>query len=87
MIPVVPSVLHENGKLIRFAENQTKDYNVLPASIDPDGLVMTEWEPTVTELEYLLQGGRVRLWIHTFEKPLQPVHLEVILPECGVRES
>ena len=46
---------------------------------------MTEWEPTADELETLLEGGRIRIWLYTFNRPLQPISVEVAEPECGMR--
>jgi hypothetical protein len=83
MTPVEPTP-HDNARLVIFAKDQPQ-YNQLPASIDSDGVVMTEWEPTAIELERLLCGGRIRLWVHTFGQPLQPVSVEAIEPICGMR--
>ena len=85
MIPVEPS-LHEGADLIHIAEEQD-EYTTLPASVDADGLVMTEWELTEEELMTLTCGGRIRLWIHTFGNPLQPVRLETVAPERTEKES
>lgn len=94
MIPVEP-VLHEGGKLIKFAEHQP-EYVTLPASVDAHGTVMTEWELTAEELDKLCRGGRLRLWIMytkvnhpTTPEPLTPVMIEVVQGEHDgtVRES
>lgn len=69
-----------------YAKDQPQ-YNPLPARVDAAGVVITEWEPTADELERLLQGGRLRLWIHTHLQPLQPVSLEVIESACGMRST
>lgn len=79
-------MLHDGAKLVVFALNQPP-YLPLPASVDEGGVVMTEWEPTAEELDRLLCGGRIRLWIHTFGHPLQPVTIEAIAPECGMRST
>ena len=84
MTPVEPT-LHEGAKLVMFAKDQP-EYLPLPASVDASGCVMTEWEPTAEELDRLLCGGRVRLWIYTFGHRLQPVMLDVVDPECGFGE-
>jgi len=83
MTPVEPQ-RYGGAQLVIFAKDQP-EYVPLPAMVSADGVVMTEWEPTADELERLLQGGRLRLWVHTFGHPLQPVALEVVEPECGVR--
>jgi hypothetical protein len=84
MQPVEPA-LHEGAKLVVFAKDQPQ-YISLPASVDAGGCVMTEWELTEVELDRLLCGGRIRLWVHTFHHPLQPVMLEVVDPEYGYGE-
>lgn len=86
MTPVEPTTLHDGGTLIVFAKDQP-EYQPLPASVDANGLVMTEWEPTEDERHALMLGGRVRIWLHTFNRPLQPIRVEVAEPECGMRES
>lgn len=94
MTPVEPTTLHDGARLVIFAKDQP-EYTPLPASVDADGVVMTEWEPTADELAALFTGGRVRIWAHTLNKtpedwrrrPLQPVRVEVAAPECGRRES
>lgn len=87
MMPVEPLVIHEGARLTIFAKDQP-EYLPLPAAIrDSDGLVLTEWEPTDEELNRLLCGGRVRIWLHTFNQPLQPLCVEAVEPECGMLES
>ncbi len=85
MTPVEP-LPHAGAKIVTFAKNQPQ-YHPLPASIDDKGIVMTEWEPSAEELDKLLSGGRVRLWVYTFNNPLQPVMVEVAEPDCGMRAS
>lgn len=75
---------HEGGHLVQYAQDQ--DYVTLPASIDKNGLVMTEWALTDEELSCLLAGGHLRIWFHTFNRPLEtifPLTVEAIKPECG----
>ncbi len=76
MIPVTPENLHENADYVIIGHGQ-KDHIELPASMSPDGMVMTEWALTQEELAKLVLGGRIRLWIHTMNNPFQPVRLEV----------
>lgn len=98
MTPVEP-MLHEGATLIVFAKDQPQ-YIPLPASVDADGVVMTEWEPTAEELNRLLCGGRIRLWLHRavgvetcprcsadVPRLLNPMNIEVLEPECGMRTS
>lgn len=76
MKAVVPECGHEGAEFFEIGLGQ-EEYSVLPAYRSPDGLVMTEWEPTEEERKLLASGGRVRLWIHTFGTALQPVSMEV----------
>ena len=85
MTPVEPTI-HDGARRMTFATNQPP-YFPLPASVDDAGVVMTEWEPTLEELDRLLCGGRIRLWIHSFNQPLQPVSIEAIAPACGMRDG
>lgn len=91
MIPVEP-VAYEGSMGVTYAKDQPQ-YTMLPARVFDDSSVLTEWEPTAEELEYLLQGGKVRLWIYCgFDeqgvmRKLQPVSLEVVVPECGLRNG
>jgi hypothetical protein len=60
----------------------------LPISVDGDGLVMTEWQPTTEELFKLLAGERVRLWIYGTQiqlgRPFTPLRMEVTESATGV---
>jgi len=89
MKPVEPTV-HENATLVIFAKDQPP-YIPLPASVDANGLVMTEWELSEEEANLLFMGGRIRLWIHGTEvqngRPLTPVSLHVIEPPCGFQSK
>jgi hypothetical protein len=79
MNAVEPYMLHEHAMLIVYAKNQP-EYTPLPASVDADGCVMTEWEPTAEDLATLLNGGRVRIWLHGTDvqngRPLTPMSVE-----------
>jgi hypothetical protein len=79
--PVRPK-LHENAHLVTFGRSQPELYFALPASVDDDGCVMTEWELSAEDLARVLDGGRVRLWLmHTGVNKgakLTPIRLETI---------
>jgi hypothetical protein len=75
MIPVTPAEIPDT-RLVVFAKDQPQ-YLPLPVRIAVDGTVVTEWEPTAEELALLVNGGRVRLTVLTFNNPLQPVRLDV----------
>ena len=77
MIAVKPATVHEGAIYVTFAKNQPQ-YDPLPAAVDADGVVMTEWEFTAEELAAALAGGRLRLWVWTFNQPLQPLKIEVV---------
>lgn len=77
MNPVEPRAPHENAVIKVFAKDQP-EYTPLPASVDPSGLVMTEWEFSAEDLAKIVDGGRLRLWLHTFNQPLQPIIIEVV---------
>lgn len=59
-----------------FAKHQP-EYLPLPALVFQDGKVLTEWQLTEEERARLVAGERIRLWIWTFNGPLQPIALEV----------
>ena len=77
MNPVWPNAPHEGAESVEFAKDQP-EYQTLPAFRSPDGLVQTEWEFTDEEREQIANGGRLRLWTHTFRRPFQPVQLEIV---------
>ena len=64
---------------VTFAENQP-EYLSLPAAVSPcdTKIVMTEWIPSVEDLEKILSGGKIRAKQLTFNNPLQPLRVEVI---------
>lgn len=76
MIAVQPKLIPPDAVRVIYAANQD-EYAALPATVDAAGVVMTEWELTAEELAMILEGGRVRLWVWTFNRPLQPLALEV----------
>lgn len=93
MTPVEPTIVEEGSRLVVWAKDQPQ-YNPLTTAISPDGIVTSEWEPTAEELYSLLNGGRVRLRVHTFDPRLgepghhlQPVSLQVLEPACGFMEE
>jgi hypothetical protein len=79
MKPIVPPIKSEGGTLVTIAENQP-EYSPLPAYIDKNGLVMTEWVFSDEEIRTIIEGGKLRMWISTFNSPLQPVSLEIVRP-------
>jgi hypothetical protein len=45
---------------------------------DPRGMVSFEFELSEDELGALVHGGHLRLTVLTFNRPLQPIKLEVV---------
>jgi hypothetical protein len=84
MNPVVPSGYSHNFHAVVLAKDQP-EYVPLPAVVNREGLVVTEWELDTDELERILRGARVRLRIQTFGHPVQPIQLDVMVPEGGMR--
>jgi len=80
MLPVEPT-LHEGAFRVTYAKDQP-DYISLPASVDAQGTVMTEWELCAEDLERVLHGGRIRLWLlHTGVERgalLTPIKMETV---------
>lgn len=86
MKPVQPFNLEEGTKfesedgrkveVITFAKDQ-KGYSPLPAIHVEDGDIITEWEFSKEDVVKVMNGGKLRLTIKTFNYPLQPVMLEI----------
>lgn len=70
------AVVPDTATKVVYAKNQP-EYLPLPAIRFPDGRMYTEWRPTEEELQQLINGEHIRLWVWTFNQPLQPVALEV----------
>lgn len=77
MKPVKPRYPHRGAEFVEIAKRQP-EYQSLPAFVDPEGLVLTEWEPSDEDRRVLANGGRIRLWTHTFGHPLQPIQMEAV---------
>lgn len=83
MISVVP-VLHQEATLVTFGADQANHYDPLPASVDQQGTVMTEWELSAEDLAVILAGGRIRVWLlytgvtEEPPRPFTPMRVEVI---------
>jgi hypothetical protein len=79
--PAIPA-RHLGGRLVTFALEQSEHYDQLPASIDITGTVMTEWELSAEDLQRVLNGGRIRIWLlYTGVeegRPLTPMMVETI---------
>lgn len=75
-VPLPELAADPEPRFVEFAKHQA-EYTPLPALVFGDGRVMTEWALSEDELTRLLRGERLRLWVWTFGRALQPVALEV----------
>lgn len=78
MIPIKPESYLEGGHSIIYGQDQPDDYDPLQAIVNSSGEVITEWEFTAEELTRIMLGGKLKLTIHTFNQPLQPIRLDII---------
>jgi hypothetical protein len=76
MEPQLIALVPEDAIKVTYAKNQP-EYLPLEAILFKDGKMYTEWKPTEEELKLLLKGEHIRLWVWTFNQPLQPIALEV----------
>ena len=81
---------HKDAVRILFAADQP-EYEPLPASVDGQDTVMTEWELSAEDLQCIIDGGRIRVWLlHTGivtqqavaqgHRRLTPIKVEVVEP-------
>ena len=75
MKPVMPKD-ETYGEPVTVAKDQPQ-YIPLPARVDDEFCVTTEWEPTAEELARLMNGARIRFRFLTFGLPLHPMIQEV----------
>jgi hypothetical protein len=71
-----PNPLEPNTRAVLFIGNG-KDVADLPALIYPEGSILTRWQPNDEERQAIARGEPLDLWVWTFGKPLQPMHLSV----------
>lgn len=77
VIPIIPGVeLQETV----YARDQP-EYQPLPVFKHDDGTTLSRWHMSWRERLMVLFRGDVYLWISTFNKPLQPVMLQIEPPE------
>jgi len=77
--PVIPGVELEETT---YAKNQP-EYNPLPCHRQPDGTILTRWHLTWKERFLALWRGDVYFWVSTFNKPLQPLLMQIEKPELN----
>jgi hypothetical protein len=63
-----------------YAKDQ-KPYIPLPVFRYDDGMVLSRWKLTWKERLLVLLRGDLFLWISTFNKPLQPVSIQIERPK------
>lgn len=78
------SLVMPNSKLpeVVYAENQP-EYLPLPCIKDSDGVILTRWKLSWKERWLALWKGNIYLSVMTFNKPLQPLLIEVIPPKIS----
>lgn len=77
MHPIDPTADCIEGVRVVYGAGQP-EYRPLPAIRDRQGRVMTEWELDEVDRAVIARGGRIRLWVWTFNGPLQPVAVEAV---------
>lgn len=75
--PIIPGV--ELTETV-YAANQP-EYHPLPVFKNDDGTVLSRWHLSFWERVRVLLNGDVYLWVSTFNKPLQPVMMQVNAPK------
>jgi hypothetical protein len=81
--PIIPGV--ELPEIV-YAKNQP-EYRSLPVFRDNDGTVLTRWRLTWRERLLVLWRGDVYLFVSTFNKPLQPLMMEIERPKVQTNEG
>lgn len=77
MDPVSPVISAEFvDKEVVYAKDQPQ-YRPLPVIRNADGVVMSRWSLTLEERKAIADGADLFLFGYTFNRPLQPVHMEV----------
>jgi len=76
VLEALAQVIDKPCKITVYAENQSQ-YLPLPALVFEDGKILTEWTLTEAERVRIAAGENIRLWIWTYNRPLQPVALQI----------
>lgn len=82
MKPTEPIIPGRTLKITQIAKHQP-EYNTLPAYVydDGSGMILSRWHLTDEERKIVSKTGDVYLWVHTFGSPMQPVNLQVEVPD------
>jgi hypothetical protein len=67
------------GHNVVIAKDQ-KEYFPIPAHVSRAGVVTICWKLTEDEMEQILVTGMFWHQIHTFNTPMNPVHLSAVKP-------
>lgn len=79
---IIPGFKLPDHEIVTYAKNQPP-YLPLPMWKGPDGKRVSRWRLTLSERLQVLFGGSIWLTVLTFERPLQPVKLDVYCPLQG----
>ena len=77
MTPIDPEIAELD--LVTYAKDQP-EYIPLPVRRDSNGTVVTCWKLSLKERVQMALRGRFYLTLLTFNKPLQPIRLEMDKP-------
>jgi hypothetical protein len=83
MLPVSPVVIGQEQHEILYAAEQP-EYMALPALrlALPEAPIVTRWRPTAEERAAIANGADVVLTQLTFRMALQPVSLQIVMPDA-----
>jgi hypothetical protein len=81
--PIIPGV--ELPEIV-YAKDQP-EYRPLPVFKDTDGTVLSRWRLTWKERFLVLFRGDVYLFVSTFNRPLQPLMMEIERPKVQTDEG
>jgi hypothetical protein len=82
MKPQTPIIPGHDLPVTNFAESQD-EYQTLPTFRQDDGTVLTRWRLTLKERLTIFLHGDLYVFTLTFNKPLQPISLQVERPEVA----
>lgn len=86
MIPVEPSYFVGSSQVVMFRDGDVTTPMI--AEVDDHGLVLTEWQLTPLEIERLLAGGHLKVWMRVQDRDdFPPLDLEVSDPLPVTEES
>ena len=77
--PISPVIPGKKFTEVVYAKDQPQ-YKPLPAMRGEDGTILTRWKFNWAERLVLLWHGDLYLWVVTFNKPLQPLRMQVGRP-------